>query len=91
MANPDEPCGVCGDTRENHGDHRHQFSADGVLKKLEPAAPPRQQPPRHRDDSPVMEHNLVLRLTTRLVEKGILDAHDLLYVMGAPHVPDDPH
>lgn len=84
MASPDDVCGVCSNTRENHGDMQHKFSVDGVLQKLDPPAPPRQQPPRHRDDPKPqdMEHGYVLRLTEVLIDKGILDARDLLRVMG---------
>ena len=96
-AGPDDPCSICDVTRENHGDALHEFNMEGVLKKKAPPEPPRQQPPRHRDDPAMpmmpsgnisvaaaisMEHNLTLRLLEKLMAKGVIDGKDLIYVLG---------
>jgi hypothetical protein len=85
--NPDDVCGVCDETRENHGDKMHEFSIDGVLKKISPRPAPQNTPPRERNAeaerlSRDPEVKAMLRLTERLIEKNVLDAMDVLYIFG---------
>jgi len=84
---PDDLCGVCEITRENHGDSHHEFSLEGVLIAKKPGPTPRQQPPGKM--SPVAQQmsqdlgiNMSLRLVSRLIGKGLLDGEDLLYIFG---------
>ena len=85
MADPDEPCGVCGESRAEHGDKHHRFSVDGVLTPLKPGPEPRQSPPALRGDI-IDAHTarLVLRLLDRLTAKGLLTSEDLSAIFGGP-------
>lgn len=88
---PDEVCGVCNTTRENHGDKHHAFSKDGELIPLKPGMPARRQPPAPRGSMPaVMEAQstgLLLRLIERLAQKGLLDGPDLFMIFGGSDAP----
>lgn len=91
---PSEPCLVCFEARENHGDKNHQFSVDGQLIPLKKGDPPRQQPPRRRDESstPMGEAasevakdataQMTLRLIEVLTKKGLLTGEDLFIIFG---------
>lgn len=81
---PDERCGVCDETRENHGDMQHVFSLDGILIAKSPTPPARNTPPSARADALAKDPvaNLVLRLVERLIANGVLVPEDLMYVMG---------
>lgn len=88
--NIDDKCMVCGVSRVDHGDKNHVFSVDGNLIKLEPRPEPKQKPPRTIDEAEQdkvtqelaksMEINAVLRLTEVLIEKGILDSKDTMFI-----------
>lgn len=91
--NPDEPCFICGLARVDHGDARHEWSADGKITIKPEPAPAREQAPQPRStarrESSAAEvlgsdpvARLSLKLITRLVDKGLLDGDDLLYIMG---------
>lgn len=101
---PDDLCGVCQNRRDEHGDVNHKFSLEGRLEKLEPAPPPREQAPVHRDDPKMpmmpggninlaqaisMEHNFSLRLMETLVDKGLLDAKDVIHILGGHRLGSD--
>lgn len=92
---PDDLCGVCDTTRENHGDMNHVFSIDGNLQTLPQRPHPRQQPPREKGEKthaslsaeasaisrdPVT--SMSLRLIERLIAKNILNGEDLLIIFG---------
>lgn len=77
---PDEVCGVCGDTRENHGDRHHKFSPNGDLVALPKAEPPRQRPPVHRDDVAIQAKSFATLIEV-LVEKNLLDAKDVIRIL----------
>lgn len=86
---PDDICGVCNETRENHGDKQHKFSIEGILEEKDPPAPPRQAPPRERGQSPEAAAlgrdpvaGLVLRLIETLVQKEVLKGDDLVKLFG---------
>lgn len=85
-------CGVCAETRENHGDKQHEFSIDGVLKKLSPAPQAKSTPPAERGSAPAQQLSndpiarLQVRLIERLVAKGILEGDDLIYIFGGGNV-----
>jgi len=48
---PDDVCGVCNTTRENHGDKNHQFNIEGDLVELPKPQPAQNTPPRERGSS----------------------------------------
>ena len=83
---PDEPCLLCGFSRESHGDANHEFSTDGQLIPKKKPDPPRNTPPTHRDDRPQLRdkdyEQAFLRLVDVLTEKKMLDAHELMYIFG---------
>lgn len=84
---PDEECSICGVTRENHGDLNHEFNTEGLLIPKKKPEPARNTPPAMRGEtvkelSTDMTAQAFLRLTDRLVAKGILDSQDLMYVLG---------
>jgi hypothetical protein len=82
VPDPDEVCAICGDTRADHGDRHHQFSADGQLVALPKNPPRRADPPAHRDDpKPAAQQAAAFAtLMEVLVEKDILNAHDVIRV-----------
>lgn len=82
MADREDVCGVCGETRENHGDMNHVFDVEGQLKRKEAAGPPRQAPPEMAGTTAQMTQNAFLRLIEVLVNKGLLDGEDLVRVFG---------
>lgn len=84
---PDEECGVCGTTREQHGDKNHKFSVDGVLEPLDPKPVPRALPPGVRGGVDPSTR-VVLRLVEVLIAKGVLDGQDLVHVFGGDSAPD---
>jgi hypothetical protein len=87
---PDDECGVCGATRENHGDKNHEFSIEGVLTPKKAPAAPRQMAPSPRAAAlgadPVAR--LVIRLVERLAQKGLLDGEDMLKIFGGEDASD---
>lgn len=90
-AKADDMCGVCGETRENHGDKNHEFNIDGELKPLKKPEVGRQAAPTRRGDElakdPVAQ--VMLRLIEVLGTKGVLSPYDNMYIFGggtyAPH------
>lgn len=89
MMSPDDECGICGTTRDMHGDKNHQFNMDGQLIPIKERPAPRQEAPQHRDDpKPGVEtnkpdaHLALLGLIEVLIEKGVLDARDVFKVLG---------
>lgn len=89
MANPDEPCQLCGVTRENHGDANHVFSTDGQLIPLRKGDPPRQEAPKERGETPKPKgveelEKAFLRLNEVLLSKGVIDGRDLIQILGGP-------
>lgn len=86
----DDICGVCAETRENHGDKRHQFSIDGVLIALKPAPMPKNLAPTPRGqvvgNDPVAR--MVLRMVERLIAKGVLEGDDLVHIFGGERSED---
>ena len=86
---PDDTCGVCDETRENHGDKNHEFNIEGNLVPKKPAEPPRQTAPKERGEAPSPKgveemEKAFLRLNEVLIEKGILDARDIVRILGGP-------
>lgn len=88
---PDDLCGVCEITRENHGDPRHQFSIEGDLIPVESGPPARATPPRERGEALSPQAAAVNRdpltgLTLRLIEvltaKELLSGEDLVKIFG---------
>ena len=82
---PDDECGVCGTTRENHGDKHHEFDIDGNLRPKKKAEPARQQAPQTAAGQALARDastQVVLRLVERLVAKQLLSGDDLLYIFG---------
>lgn len=87
---PDDRCGVCNTLRDEHGDKRHEFNLDGQLIELGPAPTARQQPPQAKGEPSAKANelsrdpvaSLCLRLTERLVAKGLFDGDDLMYIFG---------
>lgn len=78
----DEPCGVCNETRDMHGDKNHKFSAEGQLIPLETKPkPPVQVAPS------TMQSNLILRMVEVLIQKGLLVGDDLTYIFGGVSAP----
>lgn len=93
---PDDQCTVCGTTRDMHGDKQHGFTTDpeAPFLAVKPGPEPRNTPPQSRASArptapagvelardPVAR--LQLRLTERLVSKGLLNGEDLMYIFGA--------
>lgn len=79
---PDDRCGVCDETRENHGDKNHEFNLEGILIEKKAPQPPRAMAPAVRGLSSDPVTRLVLRLVERLVAQGILKGDDMLYIFG---------
>lgn len=88
---PDDLCGICELTRENHGDPQHKFSIDGDLIPIEQGPPARQVPPKERGQtlSPQAEAinrdpltGLTIRLIEALTAKGLLTGEDLTKIFG---------
>lgn len=85
-----DECGVCGTTREDHGDKQHKFSMEGILTPLDPPPKPRQQPPVAKGEmSPEAQvlskdptTQVMLRMVNRMVAKGLFDGADLMYIFG---------
>lgn len=90
MVNADDKCGVCGDTRENHGDKHHEFNMEGNLLPLKPAPAP--QPNKVSPGTEALRRDPLsgpmLRLVERLIAKNLLDGEDLLYVFGGIDATD---
>lgn len=84
--NPDDICGVCNLTRDQHGDMQHEFSADGVLKKKTPPPVPNNVSPAIRGMANDPTVRLVLRMVQRLTDKGLLEGDDLVYIFGGDYV-----
>jgi hypothetical protein len=85
---PDEECGVCGETRENHGDKMHEFTLTDQVIQKKPGEPARQNPPRERgttEPSPQAKAASFACLVEVLAEKGILDHHDIIRIFSAGH------
>ena len=85
VVRPDDVCLLCSLQRDQHGDSQHKFSLDGQLIPVEQGPTPKKQPPKERADlvsnmQQSMEANAVLRLTEVLIEKGVLDGKDTLYI-----------
>lgn len=85
MANPDEVCGVCEETRENHGDKNHEFNAEGVLipkKKAPDKAPDAPKPPPPPSTQADVKHiqDSFATLVEVLAEKEILSPHDIVRI-----------
>lgn len=86
--NHDDPCGVCGTQRDQHGDKNHVFRLDDVLIPVTPGPPAKNTPPRHRDDEPSRSHTLqgpdvgraFATLVEVLAEKGIVDHRDIIRI-----------
>ena len=85
---PDDECSICGTTRDMHGDRNHRFNMDGVLLPLEKGPKPRQEAPKLRSEATQAgvekpdAHAALLRMTEVLITKGVLDARDVLYILG---------
>lgn len=89
---PDDLCGICELTRENHGDPQHQFSMEGILIQVEKGPPARATPPRERGEAPLspqaeaMNRDPLTGLTLRLIEvltaKELLSGEDLAKIFG---------
>lgn len=80
---PDDPCAICGTTRENHGDRKHKFSIDGSLNPLDPPAPRRQAPtPAGQALAKDPTTAMTLRLVEVLIQKGVLLGDDLIHIFG---------
>lgn len=81
---PDARCGVCGTKRDQHGDKHHKFTLDDEVIEVEPGAAPRKQPPTERGQAlsrdPVA--NLVIRLVSTLVAKGLINGDDMVEIFG---------
>lgn len=82
---PDDLCGVCGMTRENHGDSNHEFNLEGVLIPKKPPTPAPNRPPAARDEGRPDPTAAFLRLVERLIAKGVLEGDDLIYIFGGGH------
>lgn len=84
---PDDLCGVCDITRENHGDMQHKFSIDGILESLPTPSVPKGLPPQTKGSAPTesMQIALMLRTIERLTAKGIFNGEDLVYIFGGDH------
>lgn len=84
MADPDERCGVCEETRENHGDKNHEFNAEGQLIPKKQGSPAQNTPPnpavQKAERDPLLAP--VLRLVQTLIAKGILEGDDLVHIFG---------
>lgn len=83
----EDPCGVCEETRENHGDKNHEFNINGQLIPKKAGPPPQTQAPQRRSapgeqlsKDPVAR--LQIRLIERLVAKELIDSEDMLYIFG---------
>jgi len=88
----DDRCGVCQETRENHGDKHHQFDIEGMLKPLQKPEVGRQAAPspRRADEmakDPVAQ--VMLRLIEVLGNKGILTPYDNIYIFGGGNYAPD--
>ena len=88
---PDDICKVCNTTRENHGDLNHYFSNDGSLIPRTPPGNAQKQPPKVKPEHATKEELLqymsedlqakaVMRLTEVLLEKGLIDGKDTIYI-----------
>lgn len=91
LKGPDDPCGVCDTTRENHGDMRHKFSLEGHLEVMPEPAPPRAEAPKLKGEtmSPEAQKvaqdptaHVILRLVELMVEKELLSGDELMYILG---------
>lgn len=91
LEDPDRQCVLCGLTRMDHGDSNHKFSINGELNTVEKGPEPKNTPPsvklEHatKDDllndlKKSVEAQAVMRLTEVLIEKGILDGKDTMYI-----------
>lgn len=78
--NPDEPCSICSETRENHGDKHHKFNTEGHLIPLDPPPKPRAEAPVHVSEA--IKAASFATLMEVLVEKEILTAKDVIRVFG---------
>lgn len=81
---PDQECGICGLKRDEHGDSRHEFNAEGILIPKAAPEPPRQQPPSERGAALLKDPTtgVMLRTVERLIQKGLLEGDDLVYIFG---------
>ncbi len=91
--NPDDICGVCGSKRDEHGDRAHEFNLEGNLVEKKKPEPARQSPPGElRGSSPTSAkpsgveevEKSHLRLIEVLIGKGVLDARDVVSILGGP-------
>lgn len=91
LPDADDKCMICGQSRDMHGDMQHKFSADGQLIQNKPAPEPKQTAPRLRPEDADLDQvkedlaksiqaNATMRLTEVLIEKGILDGKDTMYI-----------
>lgn len=77
------PCGVCGHTREYHGDMNHVFSEEGILQTKREAPPvPQRTPPEELGTTARITQNAFLRLIEVLVARNLLDGEDLVRIFG---------
>lgn len=90
--NLDDRCGVCDETRENHGDKNHKFDLYGQLVPIEPRPEPRNTPPEKRrasvaaDSTPEDEvRRSFVALVEILAEKDILVAKDIIRIFNESH------
>ena len=88
---PDDKCMICGRARDMHGDLNHKFSSDGSLVSKNPGEEAKNQPPKVKPEHATKEELLqymsedlqakaVMRLTEVLLEKGILEGKDTIYI-----------
>lgn len=85
MVSPDDTCAVCMQTRENHGDANHEFDLfDSFPRPKRPAEPPRQAAPKERGEPKEPNQAIMdsfMALLEKLIEKGILDAKDIVAIL----------
>ena len=89
IAHPDDVCLVCNTTRLNHGDRQHEFSLTGQLINKADRPEPKKEAPKLREADEeqkqqefqeTMETNAILRLTEVLIDKGVIDGKDTMYI-----------
>lgn len=89
IAHPDEVCAVCNTKRMNHGDMQHEFSLTGQLINKADRPEPKKEAPKLREADEeqkqqefqeTMETNAILRLTEVLIDKGVIDGKDTMYI-----------
>lgn len=89
IAHPDDVCAVCNHTRLVHGDMQHEFSQTGQLINKADRPEPKKEAPKLRepdedqkrqDFQETLETNAILRLTEVLLDKGLIDGKDTMYI-----------